>query len=182
METQIKYTGADEVFAKLDMLGDQKAARRVVTKSVRAAINVWRKAARANAKKFDRPESPNQIYKNVVSSVSTSRSGAVIGRVGVKGGAKQYVDTKRNQRKGLAGTSYTDYGKVFYWRYLEFGLAPGTRKVKTKNGNRYSYDHPGFAATPFLRPVINSKAQEATDVFAKRAIKELDIELKKLER
>ena len=163
METQIKYTGADEVFAKLDMLGDQKAARRVVTKSVRAAINVWRKAARANAKKFDRPESPNQIYKNVVSSVSTSRSGAVIGRVGVKGGAKQYVNTKRNQRKGVAGKSYTSYGDLFYWRFLEFG----TKDQK---------------ATPFLRPVINSKAQEATDVFAKRAIKELDIELKKLER
>jgi HK97 gp10 family phage protein len=56
--------------------------------------------------------------------------------------------------------------KVFYSRFIEFGVAAHTITSKTGYlsflGNAYkSVEHPGLQPKPFLRPALDSKANEA---------------------
>ena len=99
MATEIE--GLDEVLAKFRQLGDPRKSKNAATRSARKAMNVVKKDAIANAKALDDSESPERIWKNITVKASRSKDkGVVIMKVGVKGGARQYVKTKRNRREG----------------------------------------------------------------------------------
>ncbi|MBJ9954370.1 hypothetical protein I5735_15155, partial [Acinetobacter baumannii] len=92
----------------------------------------------------------------------------VMMKVGIRGGAKSYVKSKDNVRKGLAGKKYkTDGdkqnpgGDTFYWRFLEFG---------TQN----------MIARPFMRPSLQNNVNTITNNFAGIFSTEIDKELAKL--
>jgi len=123
--------GLDQVKAKLRRLGNPRKAKNAATRSARKSMNIVKKEAVSNAKAIDDTESPERIWKNIVTkSTRTRGTGFVLMRVGVKGGARQYVATKRNVRKGRSGKTYkTDGdksnpgGDTFYWRFIELGTA-----------------------------------------------------------
>ena len=83
--------------------------------------------------------------------------------VGVRGGAKQYANTKRNVRKGRAGKQYETAGNTFYWRFLEFG----TEKA---------------AARPFLRPAFESNQAKAMTAIVDTLTKGIERAAKKVAR
>ena len=83
--------------------------------------------------------------------------------VGVRGGAKNYANTKRNVRKGRAGKEYKTDGNTYYWRFKEFG----TKKMP---------------ADPFLRPAFESKKEEALNVIASTLASGIERAAKKVAR
>jgi HK97 gp10 family phage protein len=125
----------------------------------RKAANLVRQAAIQNATKIDDPQTREQIAKNVAvrfANRESRRSGDVVFRVGVLGGARQYANTKHNVRQRRVGKTYrTDGdwsnpgGDTFYWRFLEFG----TQKV---------------AARPFMRPALEQNVGPVADEFARQ--------------
>ena len=150
MSFSFDIDGLDDVLGKMTALADPKAVRRIATKSARSGVNVARKAARANAKKFDDPETEANISKNTISKVRRLKDkSGVIASVGVRGGAG-----------GGKKSSGKQPAPFFYFRYLEFGTS--TQR-----------------ATPWLRPAFEQSVQQMTKATADRLKKELDIELKK---
>ena len=96
------------------------------------------------------PKDSGALVKNVIMQRDRNpqRSGANERYlIGVRGGAKNYANTKRNVRKGRAGKEYKTDGNTYYWRFKEFG----TKKMP---------------ADPFLRPAFESKKEEAMNVIA----------------
>lgn len=160
--------GLDEVEAKLELLSNGKAAKRAATRSARKVMAVVRAAAIAQAKQLDDLESPERIWKNIVVKAGRISGNDVMMKVGIRGGAKSYVKSKDNVRKGLAGKKYkTDGdkqnpgGDTFYWRFLEFG---------TQN----------MIARPFMRPSLQNNVNAITNNFAGIFSTEIDKELAKL--
>lgn len=162
--------GLDEVQRKLELLGNGKAAKRAATRAARKAIAVVRKAAIANAKQIDNRDSDEKIWKNITARAGRSRDGSIIFRVGVRGGAKAYVNSKENVRKGLAGKKYktggdknNPGGDTWYWRFIEFGVPAH-----------------GIAPRPFMRPALQNNISTVTNDFAGIFSAEIDKELAKL--
>ena len=88
--------------------------------------------------------------------------------VGVRGGAKQYNDSKENVRKRLAGKSYKTLGDknnpggdTWYFRFIEYGTSRQP-------------------ATPFMRPALEQNIEAATNAFSQKFNDELNKELAKL--
>lgn len=160
--------GLDEVEAKLKLLGNGKAAKRAATRAARKAIAIVRKAAIANAKQLDDADSSERIWKNITTKAGKISDNDVKMRVGVRGGARHYVNSKDNVRKKLAGKTYkTDGdktnpgGDTFYWRYLEFGTQHSPAK-------------------PFMRPALQNNISIVTNDFGSIFSAEIDKELAKL--
>jgi HK97 gp10 family phage protein len=137
---------------------NEKVQKKTARKAAYAAMQIVRKAAVANAKEIDNPDSPRAVWKNITVQNSPRqgrRVGGIVMRVGVKGGARQYAQTKSNVRKGRAGKTYRTLGDkgnpggdTWYWRFVEFGTA--TRR-----------------AQPFLQRALAENAQEVTDATAR---------------
>lgn len=148
--------GADEIMRKLRLL-PERVARNAMRRALRKGANVIRDAARNNAKRFDDPESKEQIWKNVTTQGGGRKMekqlGGPVMRVGVMGGAK----ARRNAGGGKAAPG----GDTWYWRLLEFG----TSKMR---------------AQPFLRPAAAEKAGTAFDKIISSMQTELDKEVAKL--
>lgn len=156
---EFQITGLDAALATMRNL---PAAMRVkaVKPAARKAANVVRKAAKAAALRLDRPATPLKIADNIevqFASRHFKRTGEVKFRVGVRGGAKAYGNTKQNRRLKRVGAHYKTGGSTYYWRFVEFG----TSRVR---------------ARPFMRPALESNISPATQVF----VTELDKELAKL--
>lgn len=138
--------------------------------ALRKAANLIRDRAKANARRLNNPATPTDISKNIAvrwSGRHFKRTGDLLFRVGVRGGARQYANTRANVRDGKAGQAYATAGDktnpggdTFYWRYLEFG----TERM---------------AAQPFMRPAMALNAQAAADEFVKHYGKAIDRALKK---
>jgi len=127
-----------------------KLQKRAVKSALRKGATVIKKAAQKNAKRFDDPKTPAKIWKEItVRAGRKRRNGDIVMRVGVKGGAKRYKNTKENRRKGRVGGSYEGPGNVYYWRFLEFG----TSKIDP--------------ARPFMRPAMSEHWREAMDTVSK---------------
>src|SRR5699024_2178586 len=125
-----------------------KLQKRAVKSAARKGANVIKKAAQQNAKRFDDPATASKVWKEItVRAGKRRRNGDVVMRVGVKGGAKRYVNNKENRRLGRVGGSYEGPGAVYYWRFLEFG----TSKMR---------------AQPFMRPAMSEHWHKAMDVTA----------------
>lgn len=117
------------------------------------------------AQEFDDPNTKRSIYRNVAIQYSARQSrqiGGVVMRVGIRGGAKRYVNTRENRRKRRVGQEYlgggdksAPGGDTFYWRFLEFG----TEKM---------------GARPFLRPALENNAQAVSDLLTMNVNRDLD--------
>lgn len=121
--------------SKLQKRGAQRAAR--------AGANVIRAAARESWRGLDDPTTAASIQKNVAVQAAPryGRSvGGVVMRVGIRGGAKQYVDSGENRRRGRVGRTYAVGGNIastgpnpggdtWYWRFHELG----TSRIAAKN-------------------------------------------------
>jgi HK97 gp10 family phage protein len=158
MDLSVKITGVDTLVDRLSTLPD-KVQRREARRAARAGAVVFRDAARRNfvSQKIDDPDTPENIEKNIAVRESRrqgKRAGGIAMRVGVLGGAKQYVENIRNIQAGRVGKKYrvggskkNPGGDTFYWRFWEFG----TKKLR---------------ARPFMRPAFAQQTQAATDATA----------------
>lgn len=141
--------------------------------ALRKAAQVIRDEARRNAERIDDLSSPENISLNIVERWSGRRfrrTGDLMFRVGVLGGARKYANTRENVRKGRAGQFYSTGGDsgnpggdTWYWRFLEFG----TERSK---------------ARPFLRPAVDKSAGAALEEFVRQYDKALDRAIRRLER
>lgn len=136
----------------------------------RKAANLIAEAARQNAQRLDDPDTAENIAKNIVvrfSSRSFRRTGDVIFRVGILGGAAQYGNTRQNRRMGRVGKAYATGGSAsnpggdtWYWRQVEFG-------------NKNAAPH------PFMRPALQNNIDPAISEFARQLNAWLDRYFKK---
>lgn len=129
-----------------------KLQKRAVKSALRKGATVIKKAAQKNAKRFDDQATANKVWKEITvragSRSENRRAKGTVMHVGVKGGAKRYVDNKANRRLGRVGGSYEGPGAVYYWRFLEFGTAK-------------------MRAQPFMRPAMSEHWQQAMDAVSK---------------
>lgn len=124
---------------------------------MRKAANFVRDAAKQNAERLDDPQTASVIAENIAvrfSSRTFKRTGNVLFRVGVRGGAK-LSDQERSA--GLPG------GGTQHWRLLEFG---------TENSR----------AQPFMRPALEQNINQATAEAAKHMDRWLTRNLKKIRK
>ena len=163
MSVEVNIEGLDEVQEKLKRLGNPRLMKNAVRRSARKAMAIVRDAARAAAKVIDDPNTPEKIHKEIVVQLGKSRNPSEVNiKVGVRGGARiPYTNNDDNRRSGRIGKSYQLEGKVFYWRFLEFGTSRQP-------------------ATPFMRPALQNNIQAVTNSFAENFNKEIDKELAKL--
>ena len=148
MAVELNIEGMDQFKRKIEQLSNPKKVKQIARKASRQAMNIVRDAARNAAKAIDDPETAEKIYKEIVVQGGKSRnSNEVKFRVGVRGGARiPYTNNDANRRAGRIGKSYQVEGKVFYWRFIEFGTSHQ-------------------AATPFMRPALSQNIDEATTKF-----------------
>ena len=162
MQFDVDVQGLAEIERKLKLL-PQRIGQNAMRRALRKGANVIRDAARANAKRFDDPETREQIWKTVTVAGGgrqrEKQAGGVMMRVGVRGGAKNYKRKEGSYHVG--GDSTNPGGDTWYWRLLEFGTST-------------------MRAQPFMRPAMTEKAQAAYDAIATDAIKQVDRELAKL--
>jgi HK97 gp10 family phage protein len=144
----VKIEGADRAIRTLKDLPN-KLQRKYLARAVRKGATIIRLAAQANAKRFDDPQTPTKVWREIVvrSNGRLGRqNGGIALSVGVKGGAQNYKNNKYNRSQKRVGQSYEGPGKVYYWRFLELG----TKKMK---------------AQPFMVPALEDNADKATDAI-----------------
>lgn len=165
MKFDVDVQGLAEIERRLKAL-PERLGKNAMRRALRKGANVIRDAARANARRFDDPETREAIYKNIVVNNGgmkrERRAGGAMVRVGVVGGAQGgkklvHADNKTNRKKGIVGQEYS----LYHWRYLEFG----TSKMR---------------AQPFMRPAAASSASAAYQAVVAAAPAEIDKELRKL--
>ena len=157
--------GLDDVTAKMRELSNPKKQKNAATRSARKAMAVVRKAAVANAKALDDSNSPERIWKNIQVKTSKTKQGFVLMKVGVRGGAMSYANTRANMRSGRAGQTYATAGSsgnpggdTFYFRFVELGTSR-------------------TAAKPFLRPALNNNVDNVQGSFVDDFKEQIDKEL-----
>lgn len=160
---EVKFDGVEELSRRMKLIADSKTAKRIARKAARQAMNIVRDAARNAAKSIDDPETPKKIFKEIVVQGGKTRDrNSIVIRVGIRGGAKiPYTNNAQNRRSGRVGKTYQTDGRVFYWRFLEFGTSRQP-------------------ATPFMRPALANNVQKVTDTFSQSFSAELDKEIAKL--
>lgn len=156
-EVSVSIKGLEPALNRLRRLPDD-LQKKALRSAMRKGANIVKAAAVAQAKSFDDPSTPKQVWKEITvrnNSKLGKRNGGLALQIGVKGGAKEYKDTSKNRRKGRVGESYEGPGKVFYWRFLEFG----TSKMR---------------ARPFMRPALASNVDKVISTIAAALSKQLD--------
>lgn len=161
MADESRIEGLDGVMEKLRTLAP-KMRKRAINTAMRRGMAIVRKSAVSAAQRFDDPETASNISREIVvrSNAKKARQmgdGSFLVQVGVKGGAKSYVNNRANRRAGRVGGSYEGGGNVYHWRFLEFG----TSKMR---------------AQPFMRPALASNVDSVTNTVAK----ELDTAINKI--
>lgn len=159
LETQL--VGLDPILKKLYDLSP-KLQKKALNAAMRKGMGIVRKAAVAKAKTFDDPATAQSIAKEIVVRSNAKKArrmgpGTFLVQVGVRGGAKAYVNNRKNRNSGRVGESYEGAGNVFYWRFLEFG----TSKMR---------------AQPFMRPAL----ADNTDAVINTVTSELDKAIDKI--
>lgn len=145
---QYRIQGADNAVAILKSL-PAKLQRKYLAKAVRAGAAIVRKDAQNRAKRFDDPRTPNAVWKEIAVRSNgrlARQNGGIALSVGVKGGARQYKNNAKNRAAGRVGGQYEGPGKVYYWRFLEFG----TEKMRKQ---------------PFMEPALRANVEPATDAI-----------------
>jgi HK97 gp10 family phage protein len=169
----VNVRGVEELRAKLQAIttdlqkkGGKSALRKAAKKIADQAKRNWASV--------DRSETQTSIEKNIAihwSSKTARRTGDLAFRVGVIGGARQYVENRLNRRLGRSGGTYAVGGDIakkgggpggdtFYWRFLEFGTSR-------------------IAAKKPMRNAADSAGQSALDAFVTEYPKEIDKAIKR---
>ena len=165
MQVITNLQGVEGLKRKLALL-PERLGRNAARRALRKGANIIRDAARANARRFDDPETREAIYKNIVVANGgmkrERRVGGAMVRVGVIGGAQSgkklvHADNKTNRKKGIVGQEYS----LYHWRYLEFGTSQ-------------------MRAQPFMRPAMNSQAGAAAQAAMAAMEHEFDVEAAKI--
>jgi HK97 gp10 family phage protein len=159
MATESSIQGLDPILAKLKTLGP-KLQKKALNAAMRKAMGIVRKSAVAGAKRFDDPATAQSIAKEIVVRSNTKKArrmgpGHFLVQVGVKGGAKSYVNNRKNRSAGRVGGSYEGGGNVYHWRFLEFG---------TKD----------MRAQPFMRPALAENVDAVTNTMTTELDKAID--------
>ena len=134
--------GLNGVVGKMRTLGP-RLRKKGLRKAARAAMNIVRDAAKANAKAIDDPQTREKVFRNIITQEATKQSrreGGVVMRVGVRGGAgsnQHSIDASGNPG-----------GDTWYWRLLEFGTST-------------------MAARAPMRKAMAAQAMGAYDAFAR---------------
>ena len=160
-----KVEGLEQVIDRLYTL-PAKLQKKGVRNAVKRGALILKKAVVANfiSLQIDDPDTPENIGRNIsiqFASRMSQREGGAVYRVGVRGGAKKYVDDKGNRRKGRVGKSYKvggskdPGGDTFYWRFIELG----TSKI---------------AAREFMQGAMAQKAEAITTEVAIGMNEEID--------
>jgi len=146
--------------------------KKALQAATRKGATVVRNAAKSLAASFDDPKTKERVADNVVVQIATRynrRTGDMMMRVGVLGGARQYGNTKENVRKGRVGKTFKTAGDkgnpggdTWYWRFKEFGVPAH-----------------GIAAKPFLLPALEQNVDKATAIIASELNKAIDRYAKK---
>jgi len=152
---EVRVENLDEVLKAMREF-TPKLQRKGLTQALRKGMRPVVRAARAKA-----PVDTGALKKAIVARVNTKmgrRVGGAVVQVGIRGGAKEYVDSSRNRARvikrgkhkgifvpGRVGESYEQGGNQFYFRFLEFGTSK-------------------LPARPFLRPALAENAQKTTDI------------------
>lgn len=165
MASEYALKGLDNALARMRAL-PPKLRLRGLKAAVRKGGNVVKNAAVAKAKGIDDPLTAEQIAKNIAvqfSSRESKRQNGVVYRVGVRGGAKQYANTRENRRANRVGQVYKTAGSkgnpggdTWYWRFVELG----TSRQR---------------AQPFLQPAMAENVESATDAV----VSELSVQIDK---
>lgn len=168
---QFDIQGVEALSAKLKVISDDlkfKGGRF----ALRKAANLVRDAAKKNSAKLDDPKTAANIEKNIAvrwSNRTFKRTGNLVFRVGVLGGARSYANTTQNRRQRRVGKTYlTDGasgnpgGDTFHWRFLEFGTSRSR-------------------AQPFMRRSLSENINQATAEFVNQYDKALVRALKRAE-
>lgn len=174
VESEFRLDGIEELQAKLKAVPHEisyKGGRF----ALRRASMVVAKEAQNNARRIDDLKTAEKIYKNITvrwSSRYFKATGNLRFRVGVLGGARIPEHLRKRRRRPAGQQTLERLGEIegkgkrnpggdtFYWRFIEFGTM------------RYS-------GTPFLRPALPSKQDEATREFVNQAKKAIDRAIKK---
>ena len=125
MATEGGIGGLEGVIDQLRKV-DRTVRLKLARSAGRKGANVVRDAARSGFKALDRSGTKNKIYEQVAVQFAgryLKRTGDLMFRVGIRGGAKQYKNTTENRRKRRVGGNYEVAGSVFYWRFLELGTS-----------------------------------------------------------
>jgi HK97 gp10 family phage protein len=93
------------------------------------------------------------------------------------GKLRDSLKVSTRMRKGVATASVRS--KLFYSRFVEYGTKPHT--IAAKKGGWLSFggffaksvEHPGATAKAFMRPALDSQAQEALNAVAQQIRKRL---------
>jgi len=148
MMAEFEVEGLAQVLAQFK---DVKAQLR--GKATRAAMrkgaNVVRDAAKAGWRAVDRKETPNTIADNVAvqfAGRTFRRTGDIMFRVGIRGGAKTYANNTGNRRARRVGKEYSTGGTTFYWRFYELGTS-------------------SQPARPIMQPALFNNADKALSAF-----------------
>ena len=124
--------------------------KRALGQAGRKAMAIVQRAARENLDKQTGPDSTGALRKAIVvrqNARQGRRLGGAMIQVGIRGGAKSYVNSAQNRRSKRVGQTYEQGGNQFYFRFLEFG----TRKMR---------------ARPFLQPALKDNIQPVTSTMA----------------
>lgn len=169
---QFSITGLEPILAKMAEVKldvHRKGGRFALRKAAMVALE----AAQANARKIDDPATAEKIEENLVIRFSNrrfKRTGDLMFRIGVLGGAKKSDSSKKASRKGpegegdrSAGASSNPGGDTFHWRFVELGTSQ-TR------------------ARPFLRPALERNINKTIDVFATEYDKALGRAIKRAKK
>jgi HK97 gp10 family phage protein len=164
MANEFELQGLEQALRRLRQFPD-KLQKKGLSAAVRKGANLVAKAARQNAKRIDNPQTAENIARNISSQSSARlgrKNGGIAIRVGVKGGARQYGNTKENVRKGRVGQSYATLGDksnpggdTWYWRFVELGTS------RTR-------------AQPFLLPALENNQVAATAAVANELERQID--------
>lgn len=171
-KVEFKITGVEGLLGKLDSISNDlkyKGGR----SALRKAANLIADTAKSNAAQINDELTPEEIAKNIAvrwSGRRFKRTGDLMFRVGVLGGAKSYANNKDNVRAGRAGKSYSTLGSkinhggdTWYWRFLEFGTSR-------------------MAPRPLMRDAANRKAADAINLFAAEYSKAIDRAIKRAQK
>lgn len=182
MADNIQFSILDPDHAIDKIIGLPNAMRKKGARfGMRKAANLVRDKAKDNARRLDDPDTAEEISKNIqvrFSSRRFKRSGDVMFRVGVLGGARATGKAKAKtdrRRKRLGQTSLADLGEIagagknnpggdtFYWRFVEFG----TERSR---------------AEPFMRPALANNITQATSEAAKHMSRWLGRNINKIRK
>lgn len=163
-----RIEGLDGVLENLNRIKNPRKRKNAATRAARKAMAIVRKDAVANAKALDDSTSPERIWKNIaMRPARTKGTNFVLMRVGVRGGAMQYANTRPNRRAGRVGQTYNTEGSkknpggdTWYWRLQELGTSKAP-------------------ARPFMRPALNNNKDAVQAKFVEDFKEQIEKELAK---